>query len=98
MSHQCCSNELCLVSDWTRSCYHGVSGWGTERAAGEMEVLRLALALPAVAVDTTLCVEWKEVKALSPLSAARPLPRLVRQASFDSQDFLQVPLSLAMPS
>ncbi|NXL58841.1 F131A protein, partial [Chordeiles acutipennis] len=45
---------------------------------------------PAVAVDTTLCVEWKEVKALSPLSAARPLPRLVRQASFDSQDFLQV--------
>ncbi|XP_030902971.1 protein FAM131A isoform X2 [Melopsittacus undulatus] len=43
-----------------------------------------------VAVDTTLCVEWKEVKALSPLSAARPLPRLVRQASFDSQDFLQV--------
>lgn len=50
-----------------------------------------ALALPAVAVDTTLCVEWKEVKALSPLSAARPLPRLVCQASFDSQDFLQVP-------
>ncbi|NXK20615.1 F131A protein, partial [Arenaria interpres] len=45
-----------------------------------------------VAVDTTLCVEWKEVKALSPLSAARPLPRLARQASFDSQDFLQVPL------
>ncbi|NXV44968.1 F131A protein, partial [Uria aalge] len=44
-----------------------------------------------VAVDTTLCVEWKEVKALSPLSAARPLPRLARQASFDSQDFLQVP-------
>ncbi|XP_069720682.1 LOW QUALITY PROTEIN: protein FAM131A [Phaenicophaeus curvirostris] len=43
-----------------------------------------------VAVDTTLCVEWKEVKVLSPLSAARPLPRLVRQASFDSQDFLQV--------
>ncbi|NXT84072.1 F131A protein, partial [Zapornia atra] len=43
-----------------------------------------------VAVDTTLCVEWKEVKALSPLSAARPLPRLARQASFDSQDFLQV--------
>ncbi|XP_039569896.1 protein FAM131A [Passer montanus] len=43
-----------------------------------------------VAVDTTLCVEWKEVKALSPLSVARPLPRLVRQASFDSQDFLQV--------
>lgn len=62
-----------------------------------MEVLRLALALPAVAVDTTLCVEWKEVKALSPLSAAHPLPRLVHQASFDSQDFLQVPLSLAMP-
>ncbi|NWR63736.1 F131A protein, partial [Bucorvus abyssinicus] len=49
-----------------------------------------SLALPTVAVDTTLCVEWKEVKALSPLSAARPLPRLVRQASFDSQDFLQV--------
>ncbi|NWQ82653.1 F131A protein, partial [Columbina picui] len=47
-------------------------------------------ALPAVAVDTTLCVEWKEVKALSPLSAARPLPRLLRQTSFDSQDFLQV--------
>ncbi|NXW10450.1 F131A protein, partial [Fregetta grallaria] len=46
--------------------------------------------LPTVAVDTTLCVEWKEVKALSPLSAARPLPRLARQASFDSQDFLQV--------
>ncbi|NWW75156.1 F131A protein, partial [Climacteris rufus] len=50
----------------------------------------LASALPAVAVDTTLCVEWKEVKVLSPLSATRPLPRLVRQASFDSQDFLQV--------
>lgn len=47
-------------------------------------------ALLAVAVDTTLCVEWKEVKVLSPLSAARPLPRLARQASFDSQDFLQV--------
>ncbi|XP_010014885.1 PREDICTED: protein FAM131A-like, partial [Nestor notabilis] len=30
------------------------------------------------------------VKALSPLSAARPLPHLVRQVSFDSQDFLQV--------
>lgn len=55
-------------------------------------------ALPAVAVDTTLCVEWKEVKALSPLSAARPLPRLARQASFDSQDFLQVPLSPALPA
>lgn len=50
-----------------------------------------------MAVDTTLCVEWKEVKALSPLSAARPLPRLLRQASFDSQDFLQVPPSLALP-
>ncbi|NXG61325.1 F131A protein, partial [Hemiprocne comata] len=47
-------------------------------------------ALPAVAVDTTLCVEWKEVKVLSPLSATRPLPRLARQASFDSQDFFQV--------
>ncbi|NXI72016.1 F131A protein, partial [Anseranas semipalmata] len=37
-------------------------------------------------------VEWKEVKALSPLRAARPapLPRLLRQASFDSQDFLEV--------
>ncbi|XP_064372756.1 protein FAM131A [Dromaius novaehollandiae] len=48
-----------------------------------------------VAVDTTLHVEWKEVKALpalSPLSAARPalLHRLARQASFDSQDFLEV--------
>lgn len=45
-----------------------------------------------MAVDTTLCVEWKEVKALSPLRAARPapLPRLLRQASFDSQDFLEV--------
>ncbi|XP_015727385.2 protein FAM131A isoform X2 [Coturnix japonica] len=45
-----------------------------------------------VAVDTTLCVEWKEVKALSPLRAAHPapLPRLLRQASFDSQDFLEV--------
>lgn len=71
---------------------------GTERAAGEMEVLRLASALPAVAVDTTLCVEWKEVKALSPLSVARPLPRLVRQASFDSQDFLQVPPSRPCPA
>lgn len=52
-----------------------------------------------MAVDTTLCVEWKEVKALSPLRAARPapLPRLLRQASFDSQDFLEVPLSRAEP-
>ncbi|NWI99823.1 F131A protein, partial [Crypturellus undulatus] len=51
-----------------------------------------APALPAVAVDATLHVEWKEVKALPALSAARPalLHRLVRQASFDSQDFLEV--------
>uniref|UniRef100_A0A8B9SMJ7 Family with sequence similarity 131 member A n=1 Tax=Anas platyrhynchos TaxID=8839 RepID=A0A8B9SMJ7_ANAPL len=57
-----------------------------------MEVLRPPRFSPAVAVDTTLCVEWKEVKALSPLRAARPapLPRLLRQASFDSQDFLEV--------
>ncbi|NXU50843.1 F131A protein, partial [Turnix velox] len=44
--------------------------------------------LPAVAVDTTLCVEWKEVTALS---AARQLPRWApRQAPLGSQDFLQV--------
>uniref|UniRef100_A0A8B9QIM6 Family with sequence similarity 131 member A n=1 Tax=Apteryx owenii TaxID=8824 RepID=A0A8B9QIM6_APTOW len=63
--------------------------WGGHRDA------HAAPALPAVAVDTTLHVEWKEVKALpalSPLSAARPalLHRLARQASFDSQDFLEV--------
>uniref|UniRef100_A0A8B9FC58 Family with sequence similarity 131 member A n=1 Tax=Amazona collaria TaxID=241587 RepID=A0A8B9FC58_9PSIT len=86
--HLC--NEFCLVSDQTRSSYPGGGEGGAEWGAGDMEVLMPALALPTVAVDTTLCVEWKEVKALSPLSAARPLPRLVRQASFDSQDFLQV--------
>ncbi|NXA51104.1 F131A protein, partial [Nothocercus julius] len=45
-----------------------------------------------VAVDATLHVEWKEVKALPALSAARPalLHRLARQASFESQDFLEV--------
>ncbi|XP_060623375.2 protein FAM131A isoform X1 [Anolis sagrei] len=48
-----------------------------------------------VAVDTTLHVEWTEVKplpALSPLGRTRTslVRRLVRQSSLDSQDFLEV--------
>lgn len=103
MSHPCRSTQL-LQSSPATSCVWSqteqeatIPGWGAEGVAGRTEVLTPAPALPAVAVDTTLCVEWKEVKALSPLSATRPLPRLVRQASFDSQDFLQVPPSPAVP-
>lgn len=54
-----------------------------------------------MAVDTTLHVEWNEVKslpALSPLGHTRTslVRRLVRQSSVDSQDSLEVPFFIAL--
>lgn len=58
-------------------------------------VLTSRCALPTVAVDTRLHVEWNEVKslrALSPVGSTRTslVHRLARHSSLDSQDSLEV--------